>query len=35
MPYVISISYVQATLGQEGVANKMFLTFLYGDKMCV
>ena len=32
MSYVLSTSYAQAALGQDGVANKMFLTFLFGDK---
>jgi hypothetical protein len=35
MPYVLSTSYAQATFGQDGVANKMFLTFLFGDKRWV
>jgi hypothetical protein len=35
MPYVLSTSYVQAALGQDGVANKMFLSFVFGDKRCV
>jgi hypothetical protein len=32
MPYMLSTTYVEAALGQDGVANKMFLTFLFGDK---
>jgi hypothetical protein len=35
MPYMLSTSYVQAVLGQDGVANKMFLKFLFGDKRWV
>jgi len=35
MLYVLSTSYVQAALGQGGVAKKMFLTFLFGDKRWV
>jgi len=35
MPHVLGTSYAQAALGQDGVANKMFLTFLFGDKRWV
>jgi len=35
MPYMLKTSYVQAGLGQDGGANKKFLTFLFGDKKWV
>jgi hypothetical protein len=34
-PHVLGASYAQAALGQDGVANKMFLTFLFGDNRWV
>jgi hypothetical protein len=31
MPYVPSTSYGRASLGDDGEANKLFLTFLFSD----
>jgi hypothetical protein len=31
MPYLLNTSYVQAALGEDGVVNTMFLTFLFSD----
>jgi hypothetical protein len=32
LPSVPATSYGRATLGEEGVANKLFLTFVFSDK---
>jgi hypothetical protein len=32
MPFILSIPYGQAVLGQDDVANKLFLTLLFGNK---
>jgi hypothetical protein len=31
MPHLLSTSYAKAALGKDGVANMMFLTFLFSD----
>jgi len=32
MPYVLKPSYGRASLGDDGKANKLFLTFLFSDE---
>jgi hypothetical protein len=32
MPFILSMPYRQAVLGQDGNANKLFLTFLFSNK---
>jgi hypothetical protein len=32
MPYVATTSYGRIALGDDGDANKLFLTYLFGDK---
>jgi len=31
-PFILSMPYGRAVRGQDGVANKLFLTFLFGNK---